>query len=242
MSAIAAAIGLGAVGSVAGAVISGNAAKDAANTQAAAARDANAVQWDMYQQQRTDQEPWRQAGVKALGQMESPDFQKTFSLNDFQQDPGYQFRLAEGTKALNAAAAARGMANSGATMKALSNYNQNFASNEYQNAYNRFNNDASTRFNRLSALAGVGQTANNQLASAGSNYANAAGNNMMGAANASSAATMAGANATNQAISGFGNSLMQYNMMNKMFPSGGGGAAVPATSAGGSYTNFGLIA
>lgn len=56
---------------------------------------------------------------------------------DFKKDPGYQFRLDEGLKAIRRGAAASGGRGSGATMKALQRYGQNYASGEYQNAYQR---------------------------------------------------------------------------------------------------------
>src|SRR6476469_6841143 len=129
----------------------------AKNAQQGATNASNAMQKQMFEEQRQDQQPWRDAGSAALGKMQGDDFQKTFTMGDFQKDPGYDFRMAEGQKALERSAAARGGLNSGATMKALAQYGQDFASNEYQNAYNRFNNDQSTRFNRLSSLAGLGQ-------------------------------------------------------------------------------------
>lgn len=112
---------------------------------------------------------------------------KRFSTEDFQTDPGYEFRLGQGQRALESSAAARGGLLSGAAAKALTKYNQDFASNEYQNAYNRFTNDQTNMFNRLANIAGVGQTATNQLGQASQNYANQAGNAIQygGAARAS---------------------------------------------------------
>jgi hypothetical protein len=63
---------------------------------------------------------------------------KDFQTSDFQQDPGYAFRLAEGQKALDRSAAARGGLISGAALKAATGYGQQMGSQEYQNAYNRF--------------------------------------------------------------------------------------------------------
>ena len=56
---------------------------------------------------------------------------------DLQADPGYQFRLSEGLKALDRQAAARGGLISGSALKASSRYGQDMASQEYGNAYNR---------------------------------------------------------------------------------------------------------
>ena len=81
-------------------------------------------------------------------------------------DPGYQFRLSEGSKALERAAAARGSLQGGGTLKALTRYSQGEASQEYQNAFNRSlqgfqaNQTArQQRFSNLSGLAGMGYNA-----------------------------------------------------------------------------------
>lgn len=200
--------GVGAVSSIAGAAMSSKAAKRAAELQAQSAREANALQERMYNQSRADQEPWRTAGVSALSGMQDADFSRDFTAADFQQDPGYAFRMQEGQKALERSAAARGGLNSGAAMKALSRYGQDFASNEYSNAYNRFNADRDRRFGRLSNIAGMGQNAASQMGSAGQNYANQSGANTMGAANAAGAAGMASANSWANAINGVSKGVM----------------------------------
>ena len=64
------------------------------------------------------------------------DFTVPDALN-FQQDPSYQFRFNEGQKALQRSAAARGTLLSGGFAKALQNYGQQAASQEYGNAYDR---------------------------------------------------------------------------------------------------------
>src|SRR5262249_49173751 len=66
-----------------------------------------------------------------------PGYGGTFDINNW-QDPGYQFRLNEGMKALQNSAAASGGLLSGPTLKALTNYSQGAASQEYANAFNRF--------------------------------------------------------------------------------------------------------
>lgn len=220
MSGVATAIG---VSTISGAAIGAAAAGNAADKQAAASQYATDLQEKMYYQNRSDNAPWNDAGNKALAGLSNPDFQKDFTAADFQKDPGYEFRMQEGQKALERSAAARGGLQSGGTMKAIGRYGQDYASNEYNNAYNRFNTDRTTRFNRLSSLAGVGQTANAQVASAGENYANQAGQNVMGSANAQGAAGMAKANAWGGAMNNGANNWMQLSMMNRMFPSQDGG-------------------
>lgn len=60
------------------------------------------------------------------------------------QDPSYNFRMQQGTNAVNAGAASSGMLNSGNRLSALQTQGQNQASQEYQN-----------QFSRLSQLAGA---------------------------------------------------------------------------------------
>jgi hypothetical protein len=95
------------------------------------------------------------------------DFTHNFAISDFVKDPGYDFRQQEGQRGVEASAAARGGILSGGALKAISRYNQDFASNEYGAAYNRYNSDLTNRFNRLSSLAGIGQTATNSGIEAG---------------------------------------------------------------------------
>lgn len=210
-----AAAGIAAGAGIGGALISSGASKDAAAMQAEAAQHAADLQYQEYQQTREDQSPYRQAGVGALSQMQDPYFQQTFSgMGSLQDDPGYQFRMDQGQKALEASAAARGGLMGGNFGTALTQYGQDYASNEYQNAYNRFTNNQQQRFGRLSTLAGMGQTANGQLAQAGMNYANQAGEDMMGAANANAAGRIGSANAWSGALSGIGGNVMQGAMMN----------------------------
>lgn len=231
MSFIAAAV-VGGAATLGGAAIGAVGANSAAKTQADAATQASQLQQKMFEEQRADAQPWRQAGAQALSQLQDPSLMRSFSMSDFQQDPGYQFRMDEGQKALERSAAARGGLQSGAFDKALSQYGQNFASNEYQNAYNRFNNDQANRFNRLSSIAGVGQTANAQIGQAGMQTAGQIGQNMMGAANASGAAQIAGANAIGQGLSGLGKIGQNYATMSWLNqPAGGASAAAAAPMA-----------
>jgi hypothetical protein len=55
-------------------------------------------------------------------------------MNAYQKTPGYQFRMQSGVDALDKSAAASGSLLSGAQQKALTEYGQNFGTNEYQNS------------------------------------------------------------------------------------------------------------
>jgi hypothetical protein len=177
-------------------VIGASAAKSAANTQADAANRAAELQRQQFEQTRQDQAPWRQAGETALNALTplATNYQK-FGMDQFQQDPGYGFRLSEGRKALAHQAAARGGAVSGQSLKAMQDYAQGSASNEYQNAFNRYQTERNAQLNPLQSLAGLGQTATNQLGAAGQNYATNAGNMITGGAAAQGAGQVGMANA-----------------------------------------------
>lgn len=168
--------------------------QNAMDAQSAAAAQANATQRYMYDQNRTDMQPWREAGVRALAGLENPELSRSFTAEDFKTDPGYDFRMAEGAKAIERSAAAKGGLQSGATLKALERYSQDYASSEYDKAYSRFTGDQATRFGRLSAIAGIGQTANAQNAELGQNYANNVSQNQIGVGNAQAAAYIGNAN------------------------------------------------
>jgi hypothetical protein len=187
-------------------VIGAASAKSAANTQASAADRAAELQRQQFEQTRADQEPWRQAGINALGEMQRtagnvPGAFK-FGMDQFQQDPGYAFRLSEGQKALDRSAAARGGLISGGALKAATRYGQDMGSQEYQNAFNRaytgYGTDVAREnqlYNRQAAMAGIGQTSTNLMNQAGQNYATNAGNMITGGAAAQGAGQVGMANA-----------------------------------------------
>lgn len=214
-----------AIGGLAGAaasIYSANKTADAASSaanQSAAGTDASLkLQAQMYNQTRADNAPWKAAGQTALGYLTNGmgtngtngDLTRSFTMNDYQADPGYAFRLQQGQQALDRSASARGGLYSGRAAKDLTNYAQGAASQEYGNAYNRYNNDQSTKYNRLASMAGLGQTANAANSASGNNYANSATNTIMtNAANQGNSAISA-ANATASGYSGALNSLGKY--------------------------------
>jgi hypothetical protein len=149
---------------------------------------------------------------------------RNFGMQDFQTDPGYGFRLSEGQKALDRASAASGRFNSGRAAKDLTRFGQNLASEEYGNAYNRFNNNQSNTFNRLASLAGIGQTATNQVGNAAGQFGSAAAGNAIGAGNAAAAGRVGSANAWGGAIGQVGSMYQQNSLMNSLrSPTYGGG-------------------
>lgn len=152
---------------------------------------------------------------------------KPFDTADFQTDPGYQFRLSEGQKALERSEAARGGVQSGGTLKDLTQYNQDFASNEYQNAYNRFNTNKLNTFNILSGTAGLGQRSASQVADLGKNtatqIADNTANGITGAGNATAAGYTNEANSINSGIQSLINLYANRNNIQNGTGSNGGG-------------------
>lgn len=150
-----------------------------------------------YDQDRADLAPWRNTGSSALARLAGE-----YGLNgqqqqsQFQADPGYQFRLTEGNKAIERSAAARGLLNSGATLKAANNYAQDTASAEYGNYWNR-----------LAGLAGVGQAATNATVGAGQNAVGNINNAYQQAGNARASSY---ANTGSAINSGINNALSAY--------------------------------
>ena len=227
---------------VVGSLIGAKASKSAASTQAAAAEQASDLQREIFQQTRADQEPWRQAGVNALGVMQStagnvPAAFK-FGAGDYQADPGYAFRLSEGQKALDRQAAARGGLISGGALKAAQRFGQEMGSQEYGNAYNRalasYGTDVAREnqlYNRQAALAGIGQTATNLVGTAGQNYATNVGNLMTGAGAAQAAGQVGVANAL---TSGMG-TYLNYSQNNALLNALRGGYGGYGGSGGGNY-------
>ncbi len=118
------------------------------------------------------QQPFHDAAVKATGALTDMAGLTANGYN-WQTDPGYQFRIDEGMKALENSAAARGGLLSGGFGKAALKYATDYSAQEYTNVYNR-----------IASIAGMNQTSGPISANAGSQYG----------ANATQLATMGGAN------------------------------------------------
>ena len=202
-------------------IIAGNKAakaqKDASNQAAGLQQDQNAEARRQYDQNRADLAPWRAAGTGALGQLTAGtqaggEFNRSFTMADFQADPGAEFRRSEGQRGLEASASARGGILSGGALKAISRYNSDQASQEYGAAYSRYNNDTTTRYNRLAGLAGIGQQATGQGIDAGTNLTGqlqAGVNNITGNINAAGNARASQYANTGGVIAGLANNIGQ---------------------------------
>jgi hypothetical protein len=160
------------------------AADQAATGIRLSADEANALLRSIYGDAITSLEPYKAAGTTALSQIragiaEGGEFNREFTAEDMEKyDPGYRFRLQEAQKALERSRST-GTLQSGGALKSLSRYQQGLASEEFNNAFNRFRANRADRYGILSNLTNIGQTATNTGIAAGQAYGSQAGRNIM---------------------------------------------------------------
>ena len=146
-----------------------------------------------------------------------------FTPEMFKTDPGYAFRMSEGMKALERSAAARGNLLSGATLKGAQRYGQDLASQEFQNAFNRYQITRANTLNPYQALSGSAQTSANVLGGQAGELGRQLGSNIIGGGNAAAAGQIGSANAI---VGGVGQGINFYQnqqLMNRLYPARGGG-------------------
>jgi hypothetical protein len=204
-------------------------ARKAGDAQANAAREGQAANERMFNRQNELNEPFRQAGITGqnrymelmgLGGNTGAEgfgkYSRDFGMSDFEKDPGYEFRLSEGLKGLDRSAAARGGMISGAALKAAGRYGQDYASNEYSNAFNRYQINRSNQLNPLAALAGMGQTATGAMSNAAGDFGARSAASAMDIGNAQAAGRMGSANALMGGV-GQGMNFYQNNRLMDMY-------------------------
>lgn len=211
---------------VAGAVIGSSligadAAGNAANVQAGAANRTADLQYKQYQENVARQKPFYDVGVNALPELVKASKYTPFGMQQFQQDPGYGFRLKEGQQALDRQAAARGGLISGGALKAAQRYGQEMGSQEYTNAFNRYQLERQARLNPLQSLAGMSQTTANTLGTAGQQMASNVGEAQQNAAAARASGYVGQANALTGGLGTYLNYSQGQNMINVMGNRGG---------------------
>jgi hypothetical protein len=219
-AAVVGAAAVGYIGSQQASRAQASAANRATDVAAQTADQQVALQREIFEKQTELQKPFREAGLAGQnrlmellgigGTKGAPSYGKyasaEFGADKFKADPGYAFRMSEGMKALERSAAARGGLLSGATLRGTQRYGQDLASQEYQNAFNRYQAERTGTLNPYQALAGTAQSGANTLGSQagqmGANISNALGSygsaaqsNIIGAGNAQASGYMGGANA-----------------------------------------------
>ncbi|CAJ0899812.1 hypothetical protein R6138_04376 [Ralstonia thomasii] len=233
---VAAAIGVSAATSLAGAAMTSSAAGDAAQTQADAANRSADMQNAQWQQTQANLRPFIDFGTGAINPLRTamgydtnwnldPNniLNQTFkapSANDAAATPGYQFTLDQGLRAVQNSAAARGLGTSGAAMKGAAGYATGLANSTYNDVFNRalqtFNTNygsAANRVNRLNTIVGNGQNAAATNGSLGANAMSSIGDSLMSGANAAAAGRVGSANAIASGLNGVGSNALLYGMM-----------------------------
>ena len=194
-------------------LLGASSASQSGRQQAGATTYAADLANQQYNQTRADQMPFLEAGKTALNQLiPLASNYKPFDYNAMTADPGYGFRLSEGQKALDRQAAARGGLISGSALKAATRYGQDMGSQEYTNAFNRYQTERNAQLNPLQSLAGMGQTTATNLGTMGA--ANAA--NVGNLATSGAAASAAGNIGATNAITGGVGTYINYNQGNNL--------------------------
>jgi len=140
---------------------------------------------------------------------------KKFDANDLANDvvynSGLKFGLDQGTNAINQRALQSGNYDSGATLKALTQYANDYGSTKANDAYTRYNQDQTNIYNKLTGASNTGLSAAGTLSGTGANSANAQSNLITGAGSAQSAGTIGAANAAGSTVSGLNGLYNNYN-------------------------------
>lgn len=250
-----------------------DAAKSAAQLQAEQAQKSLDFQKQQWETQQQNEAPWLNAGKAGLSNLQqllgvgkddgtggygdlskgwTGKFQAPTDVTEA-NDPGYKFRISQGQDAISNSAAARGGLLSGNTAKAIDDYTQQSASQEYGNVYNRafgqyqqqyneFQQGQANRYNRLASLAGVGQTAAQTLGQEGQAASGNVGNILMtsgaqqgadlqNAAAARASGYVGSANAWNSGLSGAGNNLTDLLLLQQLKQQQQPTGTLPDTSA-----------
>ena len=152
----------------------------------------------IYNEAKADYAPWQGVSTNALNELaygtgigtvptdykgtggEKGYLNKAYDPASYKEDPGYQFRLSEGIKALDRSASAKGNLLSGSALKGITQFGQDMGSQEYSNAYNRYMSERDRKYNQVSAIAGFGPAANSGATQSGQSYAGNAGDLLMG--------------------------------------------------------------
>jgi hypothetical protein len=197
--------------------------RQAASMQSDAAQRAIDLQAQINQQQMALNAPFYSAGVTGQNRLmdllglgtnktaaDYGKYAKDFSMADYQADPGYAFRLSEGMKALSHKAGSRGGLVSGTTMKGMQDYIQGSASQEYGNAFNRYQTNRANQLQPLANLQNVGVSAANQQSATLGNYGTNVGNLLGQQGQAQAAGALSSGQLMNKSI-GSGISAYQDN-------------------------------
>lgn len=187
-------------------------ANKAAQTQKEGAIASAETQKQMFDIQNAQQAPYREAGYSALSDILNmkPYLTHKFGQEDFQAgiDPSYNWRLQQGNLATTNLANRAGGAIGGNALTGLNDYAQGAASQEYGNAFNRYQTERGNIYNTLASIAGLGGTSLGQTGQLAGNTAANIGQAQMAGANAAAGGIVGASNAISGGMQNYGN--MQY--------------------------------
>jgi hypothetical protein len=191
------------------------AAENAANMQYRGTQEAAKQQREMFDILNKQQAPYREAGYGALSKINTmlPQFTRQFTAKDLTANlaPNYEFMKQQG---LGATAQGANVASPGSNVDlAKTIFAEKFAQGGYQDALTNFRNQQTDIFNRLSGIAGIGQTAQGQANTLGQQTSTNLANLATGGANALAGGQIGAANATAGGYQNIGNSAMMYAML-----------------------------
>lgn len=178
---------VGGVGAVAGGISSGKGASKAAQIQANASAQQNALLKSIYDQNTALFRPDITAGDAASLRQQQllgliPGGASPTDI--LRATPGYQFKMSQGLEAINSNAYASGLGNSGATLKALLAQGQGIADQGFNNYFNQVGTISDRGSAAKSSLSGVSTTYAHDTNNVTQNQANSdAANALFQAAN-----------------------------------------------------------
>lgn len=228
-------------------VVGAIASSDASGQQVGAEEQGLAQQESMFQQEQANESPFIQGGQGAQSQINyllgtggntgsSPggsygSLNAPFTMDNFKSlSPQYNFDLQQGAQGtLNSSAGGQG-ALSGAALKDLMSYNQNYANNSFNSAFSNYQSQQNNIFSRLSNIATLGSSAGSNSTTGAGQFSGQIGNSL-GAIGASQAAgTVGAANALSGGLTSAGNTYLGQQNLSQILgasnttynPSGGG--------------------
>jgi hypothetical protein len=225
---------------VAGSVITGymgsQAAQNAAQTQANAAQAGQAQLQANFNALQPNYTPYMGVGTNAINTLNAnqPYFTNQFSNADLNANlaPNFAFGLDIGQRSLANQANATGGVVGGNAQTALAQFNNNYAQNAYQQAFNNYQAQRQNIFGNVMNQIGVGQNAVSALGNLSSGVATNVAQLGVAGANANAAGQIGSANAISGAVGNATNGILLSNLL-----AGGGTGNTGVTPTGGSYVN-----
>jgi len=228
-------------------VVGAAASENAAGQQVSAEQQSLAQQQSMFNTEQQNEQPYMQLGAGAAGQLNylegigspgqysnttgqtaasSPSgsfgsLNAPFTLDDFHNlSPQYQFNLQQGGQGtLNTDSSGQG-AESGAALKDLMSFNQQYANNSYNSAFQNYQTQQNNIFNRLNSIADLGSNAGSNSATGASNFSSSIGNTTSSIGASQAAGTVGAANALTGGLSSGANAFYGQNALNQILNQG----------------------